>query len=278
MKNLLFFPIVVFVFLLSSCNEQGETSTDLAEEFDLQTEETADANFEDADDIVDAGASAQISEGARVTEDEILEGTIIIHDTENKIITIDYGNGVEGPDGRVRSGKIIFTYNEIRWNPGAFREVTFENYMIDSVLVEGIRRLENTATSTEDVPQFTVTMTEGKLTFTDGSIITREVNKVRTWNRANNPINDIVTVTGTANGTRRDGTLYSVEITEEMTYKRGCRAGRVFIPVSGVKLVTSEEDIALVDYGDGECDNVATISVNGGEAEEFNIILRGNRQ
>ena len=276
MKKLLFIPFVAIVFLLSSCSEDSETGTVLVEDFDLEAEETADSNFEDVDDIVDASVDAQMT-GARVEEDEVLSGAIITHDTGNNLITIDYGDGVEGPGGRLRSGKVIISYSDLRWLPGAFREVTFEDFYIDSVQVEGVRRLENTAASTDEAPQFTVTLTGGQLTFTDGTTITRTVNKIRTWNRANNPINDTVTVTGTASGSRRDGSSYAVEIIEEMTYKRGCRVGRVFIPVSGVKLIISGENTALVDYGDGECDNIATISINDGEAEEFNIVLRGRR-
>lgn len=277
MKKLLFIPLVAFVVFLSSCSEDGETSTDLVETFDLETEETAEANFEDVDDIVDSTVETQIS-GARVDESEVLDGAVITHDTENNTITIDYGDGVEGPGGRLRSGMIIITYSELRWLPGAFREVTFQDFYVDSVQVEGVRRLENTSASTDEAPQFTVSLTGGRLTFADGTTITREVNKVRTWNRANNPVNDTVIVTGTATGSRRDGRTYTVEILEEIMYKRGCRVGRVFIPVSGTKLITAGDNTALVDYGDGDCDNIATISVNDGEAEEFNIVLRSGRR
>jgi len=276
MKKLLFIPFVALLFLVSSCNEEVENSNDIVEDFDLEAEETADANYEDVDDIVDAGMEFE-NGSARVAEDEVLDGATIDHDTINKVITIDYGDGTEGRRGRLRSGKVIISYNERRLTPGAFRQVTFENFMVDSVLVEGVRRLENTSASTDEAPQFTVTLTGGRLTFTDGTTITREVSKVRTWNRESNPVNDTVTITGIASGTRRSGTSYSVEILEEMKYQRGCRSGRVFIPVSGVKLITAEGNTALVDYGDGECDNIATISINGGEATKFSIILRGRR-
>lgn len=276
MKKLLLIPVIGMMVLISSCSEDGETGTDLVQEFDLESEATIEANYEDVDDIVDAGVESQDPNG-RIAEDEILDGATITHDRDNSIITIDYGTGVEGPGGRIRKGQVIITYDGLRWEPGSFREVTFEDFSIDDVQVEGIRRLENTAESTDDNPEFTVTLQGGKLTFTDSTTATREVNKVRSWDRAANPINDEVGVTGSASGSRRDGVTYSVEILERIVYKRDCRRARIFVPVAGVKQITSGENVAVIDYGDGECDNIATVSINGEEPTEFTLSLRGRR-
>ncbi len=276
MKKLLFIPAILMTMFFSSCSEEGENQADLETQFDLESEATIDANYEDVDDIVDA-SFASLSENGRVAEDEMLDGATVTHDRDNNIITIDYGTGVEGPGGRIRKGVIVITYSDLRWIPGAFRQVTFEDFSIDDVKVEGTRRLENTAETTEDNPEFTVTLVGGMLTFTDSTTATREVNKVRTWNRAANPINDEVSVTGTAGGSRRDGATYSVEILEPIVYKRDCRRARVFIPVSGIKQITSGENVMIVDYGDGECDNVATITINGGEPQDRDLRLRGRR-
>jgi len=275
MKKLLFIPAIVLALFFTSCSEDGEENS-VVDDLDLESEAAVDANFEDVDDIVNAGVEFSSASG-RVEEDEILEGATVTHDMNNNIIIIDYGTGVEGPGGRIRKGKVIITYENLRWEPGAFRQVTFEEFSIDDVLVEGIRRLENTSESTDDNPEFSVTLTGGQLTFTDGTTITREVDKLRVWNRAANPINDSVSVTGTANGSRRDGVTYEVEIIERLVYKRGCRVGRVFIPVSGVKQITSGDDVAIIDYGDGECDNIVTVTINDGEPFEMNLRLRGRR-
>ncbi len=278
MKKLLFIPALAMMMIFSSCSEEGENQADLESQFDLETESTLDSNYEDVDDIVDASLeSVSDIETGRVADDEILDGATITHDKDNNIITIDYGTGVEGPGGRIRKGVIIIIYSDLRWIPGAFRQVTFENFSIDDVKVEGTRRLENTAETTEDNPEFTVTLVGGKLTFTDSTTATREVNKVRTWNRAPNPLNDEVSVTGNAGGSRRDGGTYGMEILEPIVYKRDCRRARVFIPVSGVKQITSGDNVMIVDYGDGECDNLATITINGGEPQVRNLRLRGRR-
>ena len=274
MKKLMLIPVIGMMVLFSSCSEDGETTTDLVQEFDLEAEATIEANYEDVDDIVNAGVESQDPNG-RVVEDELLDGATVTHDRANNIITVDYGEGVEGPGGRIRKGKVIITYNGLRWEPGSFRQVTFENFSIDDVQIEGVRRLENTAESTDDNPEFTVTLQGGMLTFTDSTTASREVNKVRSWLRAANPLNDEVSVTGSANGSRRDGVNYSVEILERIVYKRDCRRARIFVPVAGVKQITSGDNVAVIDYGDGECDNIATVTINGGEPTEITLTLRG---
>ncbi len=267
-------PVIGIVILFSSCSEEGENGADLVQEFDLESEATIDANYEDVDDIVNAGIES-FSENGRIAEDELLDGATVTHDKDNNIITIDYGTGVEGPGGRIRKGIIIITYSELRWTPGAFRQVTFDGFSVDDVTVEGVRRIENTSASTDDSPEFTITLEGGRLTFTDNTSATREVNKVRSWIRAANPLNDEVAVTGTANGSRRDGNSYNVEILERIVYKRDCRRARVFVPVSGVKQITSGENVAVIDYGDGECDNLATLTINDGEPQEIVLRLKG---
>lgn len=276
MKKLMIIPAVVIMAFFSSCSDDAEQNADLTNTFDLDTETTIESNYEDVDDIVNAGVELEAANG-RVEADELLDGAIITHDKDNNIITIDYGIGVEGPNGRVRKGKIIITYDGLRWEQGSFREVTFEEFYIDDVQVEGVRRMENTSTSTEDNPEFTVTLTGGKLTFTDNTTATREVNKVRTWLRAATRVNDEVSVEGTASGSRRDGTSYNVEIIEPIIYKRDCRRARVFVPVAGIKQITSGENVVTLNYGDGECDNIATLTINDEDPKEITLQLKGRR-
>lgn len=274
MKKLLFIPAIVFVAFFSSCSDNDEVSTDLTESIDLDSEAALESNYEDIDVIVSAGMETLDTSG-RILSDEVLGCADVTRDDENKTLTIDYGDGCEGPRGRVRAGKIIITYNDHRLVPGAYREVSFENFSVDGVTIEGSRRVENTSESLDDNLSFTVTLEGGKMTFEDGTVATRETNHTRTWIRAQNPLNDTTEVVGTANGSRRDGVTYSVEILERLVYKRACWTSRVFIPVSGVKQITFGDNVAIIDYGDGECDNIVTVTINGGDPVEKTISPRG---
>ena len=276
MKKLLFITAIAAVSFFTSCSDDNEVSSeDIVESMDIESEAALESSYEDVDLIV-AASMETVDTGGRIEQDDILDCATVTHDRENNTVTIDYGDGCEGPGGRIRAGKILITYNDHRLVPGAFRETTFEDFSIDGVLVEGTRRVENISESTDDHPTFSITLTGGKLTFEDETTVTREAARTRTWIRANNPIDDEAQVEGNASGSRRDGVTYSMEIIERLIYKRACWARGVYVPVSGVKQFTSGDNVAIVDYGDGECDYLATVTVNDGEP--FEITLRPRRR
>ncbi|NQZ77451.1 MAG: hypothetical protein HRT61_15320 [Ekhidna sp.] len=277
MKKLIFVSAAILGILFTSCSEDQETPSTLVETLDIDSEATFDSNYEDVDQIAEASLNT-VDQNARGDRDEIIACANVTHDRENKSIVIDYGEGCVGPGGRTRAGIIRVSYSDHRLVPGAFRTTTFEGFSLDGVLMEGTRTVENISESLEDDLTFSISLTGGRMTFEDGTSSTRESQRTRTWIRASNPLDDQRIVTGFANGNERDGTAYSVEITSSIVYKRACWASRVFIPVSGVKQYTSGDDVAVVDYGDGTCDNEVSISINGGEPIIKEIQPRGRRQ
>lgn len=276
MQRLLFIPVFIMAIFYTSCEEsESATGEELVDTFDLDTESVVEINYEDIDVIAEAGLES-VDDSGRLAEDALLDCATVTHDEENKIITIDYGTeGCTGPYGRTRKGVIIVEYSQRRLIPGAYRQVTLENFYLDSAQIEGIRRIENVSESVEDDVAFEVQLTGGKVTFADGAVATREVDHLRTWLRANNPLNDEITVEGEASGIQKDGVAYEVEVIEPMVYKRSCRVSGVFIAVSGIKQFTVGDNVALVDYGDGTCDNEVTITIN--DNQSFTKVITYNR-
>ncbi|MEQ9404429.1 MAG: hypothetical protein RIM99_12625 [Cyclobacteriaceae bacterium] len=266
MKKLSFILTVLLAVLISSCSEDDSNSSGLVDQLDTDSEAALESNFEDVDLITEASMETlDETDGGRsiVDRDALISCAIVEKDTVNKVITIDFGDGCEDGNGRIRKGKIIIEYNERKLVPGAYRIVTLEDFFIDEVQVEGKRTITNTSSDINDNPTFTITLDGGRLTFEDETTATRDATRIRKWVRANNPLQDEARVDGTASGTRRDGVNYTIEILEELVYKRACRAGRIFIPVSGIKQITWGDNVAVINYGDGDCDNVVTITLNG---------------
>lgn len=276
MKKIFLIPATVLALFFTSCSDDEVQGADIVETLDMDSEATLESNFEDIDMIAEAGLET-VAENGRIQRDVILECADITHDRENKTITIDYGDGCVGPGGRTRAGIIQVSYSDHRLVPGAFRTTTFEGFSLDGVLIEGTRTLQNISETMDDDPSFSITLTGGKMTFEDETTATREADRTRTWLRASNPLNDESNVRGSANGSKRDGTSYEMEITSTIVYKRACWSSKVFIPVAGVKQYTSGENIAVVDYGDGTCDNEVTIAINGGEPIVKTISPKGRR-
>jgi hypothetical protein len=253
---------------LASCNNEEDGLNDDAtasafEDVAVDTEASMDVAFEDVDNVVEAGISYDEASGGKIMRDALIECAVVTHDHENNTVTIDYGNGCEG-DGRTRRGKIIVTYSDERWfKPGASRSVTFEDFYIDSVKVEGVRTITNITADESSAPQFRTEVVGGKLTWNDGTFATRDSEHTRTWSRAENPAQDESFLEGSAEGVNRDGENYSSTITERLVFKRRCGAQGYFFPVSGVIETVAPSATIVIDYGDGECDNLAEVTING---------------
>ncbi|RED97484.1 hypothetical protein [Marinoscillum furvescens] len=245
-----------------ACESDQEATASLSVD-EVAAEAAVATDYEDVDQVVEEGMNFFTS-GGRVLNKRIIDCATVERDTVNKTITIDFGDGCEGPHGRVRKGKVLIEYNERRRVPGAYRIVTFDEFFIDSVQVEGTRTLTNTTNAEEaDTYAFEVKLEGGKLTYPDGTTYTRTATKTRTIYVGGTRDEHYTSVSGSASGVQRNGESYSMEVLDPIIFKRGCRAGRVFIPVSGQKEIISGEQTILVDYGDGTCDNLVDITING---------------
>lgn len=250
---------------LASCGKEDD-GIESAVGFDdvtVDTEASMDVAFEDVDNSVEAGINYEPADGGKYFQDPLLECAVVTHDRENKTVTIDYGDGCEGPGGRTRSGKILISYTDHRYVPGASRTVTFEDFYIDSVRIEGTRKVTNITVDANSSPQFRVEVIDGRLTWPDGTFATRNSDHTRTWVRAENPAQDESRVEGSAEGLTRAGEEYSSLVTDPLVFKRRCLAQGYFFPVSGTVETTTEGVAIVTDFGDGECDNEATVTING---------------
>jgi len=267
LNKVLTLATTVAIFI-SSCQEHNENPLQISDDAiaSIESESAVESTFEDLDDIsyeslfyADAGGRIAVS------DDSPLLCAERTHDKENKTITIDFGEGCEGPHGRVRSGKILISYTDRLFVPGAVVTMEFENYFCDGRQIEGKRTRTNISESENDYLRFRIQMENGKITWEDGTSATREANWEVSRIRTPNPINDERIRTGSASGTTRKELAYTVNITKPIIWKRGCLPRkRVMIPVEGIKVREVEgEGPCTIDYGDGTCDNLMTISKDG---------------
>lgn len=260
--------LALVLFIVTACQEESENPNQLSDVDIAQAENEAiaESTFEDIDDI--AYESLLLFEsGGRIAdgEDSPIYCATKTHDKENKTIVIDYGDGCVGRHGRERSGKIVITYTDRKFVPGAVHTMTFEDFYVDGKKVEGTRTRTNISASEEDYLRFRIELTEGKITWEDGTFATREATWETTRIRTPNPINDERIRTGNASGVNREGIGYTVTITKAIVWKRACLpVKRIMIPVEGTKVKTFDDGSTItMDYGDGTCDNLVTITKDG---------------
>lgn len=178
-----------------------------------------------------------------------------------KTVTIDFGTGCLGRDGKYRKGKIVSIYTNPMILPGAKVSTTFVDYYVDSFKIEGTHITENTSTSN---------MQGWKIVVIDGKITNTNSTNWRKWNSTKNilqvegngtphlPMDDVYKITGSARGSNSAGHTWASLVLEPLIKKFTCP----WIVKGTVKLVRDGRE-ALLDYGNGVCDNIAIIYING---------------
>lgn len=178
-----------------------------------------------------------------------------------KTVTIDFGTGCLGRDGKYRKGKIVSIYTNPMSVPGAKVSTTFIGYFVDSFHIEGTHITENT--STTNMQGWKIVVIDGKITNTNNG-------RWRKWNSTKNvlqiegngtprfPMDDVYKITGSARGSNSGGHIWASLVIEPLIKKFTCP----WIVKGTVKLVRDGRE-ALLDYGNGVCDNIAIIYING---------------
>jgi hypothetical protein len=254
--------------LLVSCNNDEAAPDFSAEDTESAgTDAVEDTYFEDADDMMTDALEeddAALS-GGKVSTDErfACASRERLGTKEAGSLRVDFGEGCTDPRGNIRKGVIMVEHTG-RWNtPGSILNISYENYSINGLTMEGNRRV-TVLSVVDSTTTYDVVLTGGKITWPDGRVATREVNHRRERERHLNHLLDRLIIYGTAQGTFRNGRGYSIEILERLIYTHACLAEGVIIPVSGVKFIKHGDRELTVDYGDGTCDNIVTLTNKNG--------------
>lgn len=187
-------------------------------------------------------------------------------------IVVDFGNGCLGRDGHWRYGKIITVYTGPLMHPGSSATTTFDHFKLDSIKVEGTHKIMNTTNSTagSNFKQFTITITDAKLTKPNGNYVMWNSNRVITQIEGNGtaaPVDDVFKITGSGRGkVKRGNILYAwhSEITEPLIKRFTCRwISKGIIKVRRETLASNSQWVAVLNYGPGTCDYFATLTING---------------
>lgn len=263
--------LIVFAFALffTACNkdENLNPTEDYTTSEDLATVQNI---VQDTEDEVDAIIEGVDTETPPTTGDC---PTITVSPEGGsfpRTVTIDYGiDGCEGPRGHIRKGIIVVTQTDFMINAGAVRTVTFENFSIDDVQVEGTKTLTNNGLNTDGNPSLTRTVADAQLTFPNGSQITWNANHTLTQIDGANTLivrDNVFEITGGSSGINRVGNAFTVTIIEPLIKSKTC----AFIE-KGVKEYTVEDRTRTLDYGEGSCDNIATVALANGNTHTVRI-------
>lgn len=182
-------------------------------------------------------------------------------------ITINYGEETVLYNGTVISGVVKIEMTARPHTDGAVREVTYD-LMIDSVDMNGNKRIE--FTGEPGVTKKWESTSEITFTYADGTELYRSAERTREWISGLDTkwdlSDDKVQITGSVTCVDTEQNEYSKIIDPENPL---IRLGTCRVIVQGVVIFSQNgEEFAQFDYGDGECDNIATYTYINEEGEE----------
>lgn len=176
-----------------------------------------------------------------------------------KVITVDFGSGCTDTDGKFKSGKVTFTIGKI-WEPGSEIILQYDNYQEDGAQLSGKFTFQNQSTQNAGV----FNLLAENIQAADANGYTLAYDAVQTFTQtAGHPTwwdwaDDVYSITGTINSVLTNGETVDWAIQTPLVKANNCywvSAGTGILNINGL-------DFA-VDYGDGNCDNKATVTVNG---------------
>jgi hypothetical protein len=266
MKKIPLFLVLIilpFVMIIQSCeNTDGEMSREEAASVrdDALSAELFEDIFNETDQILEdrfSGLKGDLKDTCKtVTMEKI--------DTLNRRITIDYGKGnCEDFHGRVKKGKIIVTTSGRYRKEGFTRTIRFEDFYVNEFKIEGTKTVINEGKNNNGNVVYSISLKNGKISTPGGLLITRKFDKTREWIKGyDTPLyqwDNEYLVTGTASGTNRNGVNYTRTINDPLHTSATCR----YILSGTAEIETGDKPSILIDYGDGDCDDRATATVEG---------------
>lgn len=273
----LFFSFTLIFFM--ACENIGDDSSvnfDEEEQAAYEAEESAENFFDVIESITNSAIKvSEANSGGRIVESdepELACATVSFEgDKQSGRVQIDFGEGCVGPDGRTRKGIIVVEY-EGHWLVKNSKIWTIlQEFSIDGVIVEGTRILTNVSVDLEALV-YTVEIVEGKITWPvddgDDVSMTIDSDRVHTWIFGDSIDDFELHVSGGAYGKTKLGLDYSTLIDQPLIFKSSCRGNTIYLPTSGSKTITiPDKPVININYGNGECDNKLTITINSQDKE-----------
>jgi hypothetical protein len=295
MKTKQLILVLMTIGLMSACSKDGESgfSENLSTTTVLETINSI-AFEEDIDDMVSESMtlasnslSARSADSSADKDPQKFKGdkygscATVVEDEENNTKTITFSQECEGKRGQMRSGSMIISSSATRGEAGSFRQVTYDNFYLNGVKIEGTRRTEILSIDESGSRTMITTVTDGKMIYEDGTFKTKSAAMTRYTHIENNE-KQYSTLSGRKSGVSTEGVEFTMEITTPIKFVYNCtpegqrRRGKV--PVEGIQVANDGDQTITTDFGDGTCDTLVEITKDGEvETVDLKDLKRGER-
>lgn len=267
MKNYFFKLIVLAIIstaIVTACQRNKLNNQDKDNDTSIASDHSfAEIVYSDAGKMADEASDLNNGDNLTGFKTESNCATITKDTVANpKTITIDFGpSNCLCNDGRMRRGKIIIDYTGHYKDSGSVHTFHFDNYYVNDNHILGSKTITNMGKNASNQTYFQVVVNGivVKPNLTDS--IVWNVNKTKTWIQGEGTptrMDDVFQVEGSGNGHNATRS-YTFITLQPLIREYACKwftAGVLEIHPTGKATRT-------VDFGNGNCDNLATVTING---------------
>ncbi len=176
-------------------------------------------------------------------------------------ISLDWGTGCSSLlDTTVRSGKLYISLSGKMNVPNSVATFTFSNFVSNGNVITGTHRITYVGLNAGNSwPRYQI-FTEAKIEFPDKKFMTYRAEYVRLQSEGSATVSqddDVYRIEGASSGTTREGTTWTAKFPSALVKKNSCKWFS-----SGSVLVTPQGELPrTINFGDGTCDNKATMTI-----------------
>ncbi len=179
-------------------------------------------------------------------------------------VLIDFGDACTGNDGKVYGGQVYATFNNTDLGlTGSYVDITTYDFTIDGDAINGGLRLVNNGPGPNARMEGTLEVTANITYEGHAGDLHGTFNYDLWWEDLDTPQpgDDSFLFFGTGAGYTTGGRAFTQEISRPLVRRRsgGCN----FFVLGTVDLEVAGESTRTLDYGEGDCDDIATITQDG---------------
>lgn len=172
-------------------------------------------------------------------------------------IEVDFGTGCIDHDGKLKQGKIVAVFHDRFSNQGAQVDVSLSNFKVNGIEYRGSLTLKNNGNR-----NYSSTVADGQC-IGDNWNIQYTGTSTLTWlaghTTPSDPNDDMFEYTNNSNCVNREGRTFDVVTITPLLKTDACE----YITQGVVEITPEGLATRSFDFGDGSCDDEATITVNG---------------
>ncbi|MFO7722520.1 MAG: hypothetical protein R6V49_04775 [Bacteroidales bacterium] len=187
---------------------------------------------------------------------ETIEG-----DYPNKLITWDFGTEGE------TQGKIKILLNDDYTNPGAFAQITFEDFIYKNKPVDGNINYENLGKTPDDKDEYSFELNQARVDSNELSALWKLQRTVGglTPEQSDDVFNISQYDQMIASGVTKDGVEFTLNLIEGLVLDLSCE----HIITKGIFELLYETTTMKADFGEGDCDNKVVVNNGVVKADIF---------